>query len=73
MTDFKVGDLVQIDPALVNGGARKSKGVGRVSALRAGGTQALISSWAVNDTVSDWEYTRDLVLVSSGTEDHQHL
>ena len=69
MTDFKVGDLVQIDPALVNGGARKSKGVGRVSALRAGGTQALISSWTANNVASDWEleYTRDLVLVSSGT------
>lgn len=38
MTNFKVGDKAQIDPALVNSGVRKARGIGEVTAIEQGGT-----------------------------------
>lgn len=65
MIDLKVGDKVQVDPALVNGGARKFKGVGTLMQIYAGGTRCVVQwsldmPWAVCDYCA-WE----LVLVSS--------
>lgn len=42
MYDFKPGDKVQIDPALVNGGARVNKGVGVVGWTDRGGTECAV-------------------------------
>ena len=50
MTSFRVGDKVQIDPALVNGGARKARGIGKVTAIELGSTYVVVQ-W------SDGQYT----------------
>lgn len=68
MTNFKVGDKVMLDPALVCGGARKSRGAGVVVATRSGGTRADVR-WSsrhdggdiLNEAIATWE----LVLVSN--------
>lgn len=65
MTNFVVGDKVQIDPALVNGGARKSRGIGRVTAIE-GGTYIRVR-WADGE---DEQYYWSLVLVSNAADDH---
>jgi hypothetical protein len=71
VTDFKVGDKVMLDPALVCGGARRSRGTGTVVAMRSGGTRAYVR-WAsrhdggdtLNEDIATWE----LVLVSNPKE-----
>jgi hypothetical protein len=60
MTNFKVGDKVQIDPALVNGGVRKTRGVGTILNTSDGGTRCCVS-WPDNTT--SYILTRDLVPV----------
>ena len=66
MTNFVVGDKVQIDPALVNGGARKSRGIGEVTAIEQGGTYVWVR-WADGE---DEQYYWSLVLVSNAADDH---
>ena len=65
MYDFKPGDKVQIDPALVNGGARKSKGIGVVMAARDAGTQTFVC-WPSTEHART--PTRDLVPVADTRE-----
>ena len=65
MTDFKAGDLVQIDPALICGGARKSRGVGTILETGDGGTRCCVV-WS--DDAEPYVPTRDLVLVSKSKE-----
>lgn len=65
MTDFKVGDLVQIDPALVCGHAREYRGTGTVRATDRGGTVVHVY-WP--DSSDETVASRDLVLVSKPKE-----
>jgi hypothetical protein len=60
MTDFKIGDKVQIDPALVNSGAREApRGiVGRVAEFSYAGN--VFVEWA---TYSSWQQAWELVRV----------
>jgi threonine dehydrogenase-like Zn-dependent dehydrogenase len=70
MTDFKVGDLVQIDPALVCGGARWYRGTGTVCGVFFGGTKIAVH-WHTDPEgqIADVHYAaRDLVLVSNPKE-----
>ena len=64
MNDFYPGDKVQIDPALVNGGVRRSKGVGTVTARLAGGTKSYVM-WPKDHGGPEVDVkSMDLVLVS---------
>ena len=60
MTDFKVGDKVQIDPALINSGAR-------VAPLGVTGTVANSSFtsevWVEWETHNSWHHSWELVRV----------
>ena len=62
MYDFKPGDKVQIDPALVNSGFRKHRGVGTVVNTREGGTEARII-WPGEGGLYTFSQTRDLIPV----------
>ena len=66
MTNFVVGDKVQIDPALVNGGARKSRGIGEVTAIEQGGTYVWVRWPDELDDQCYWNW--ELVLVSHSRE-----
>lgn len=61
MIDLKVGDKVQVDPALVNGGARHANGAGIITKVGDGGTKCRVQ-WSFGITL---QHTRGLVLVSS--------
>jgi hypothetical protein len=63
MYDFKPGDKVQIDPALVNGGSRKSRGVGVVVDTHRASTETQVS-WYGSTTYGEWYQTRNLVPVA---------
>ena len=65
MYDFKPGDKVQIDPALVNGGARSLHGVGTVTGVHQGATRITVD-WG-NGTVT-YVPSRDLVPVADTRE-----
>ena len=67
MTDFKVGDQVQIDPALVNGRARFSRGVGKILTVSDGGTRVEVL-WPRNNVMS-CAPAHDLVLVGRPEEE----
>ena len=66
MIDLKAGDKVQIDPALVNSGARKALGTGLVTRVYMGGTRCNVQ-WDTlcPDDFMSYYFTRDFVLVSS--------
>ena len=66
MTDFKVGDLVQIDPALVCGHAREYRGTSTVCGVFFGGTKIAVH-WHT-DPEGQHYASRDLVLVSKPKE-----
>ena len=65
MYDFKSGDLVQVDPALIAGKARVSKGVGVVERTANGGTITFVK-WP-DKFIALHERTCDLVPVGGGS------
>ena len=67
MYDFKPGDKVQVDPALVNGGARRNKGIGVVIGTERGGTECAVH-WPDTKNCYVYAQTRDLVPVAGTKE-----
>jgi hypothetical protein len=61
MYDFKPGDQVQVDPALVTGKARVGRGVGVVKEVRRAGTETRVVWSDENNTYGEWTPTHDLV------------
>ncbi len=65
MYDFKIGDKVQVDPALVlSKTSHRARGVGTVERTANGGTSTFVK-WP-NETIASCEQTRDLVPVAGG-------
>ena len=63
MYDFKPGDKVQIDPALVISKLLKRRGIGTVLGTRAAGTEAKVI-WSGDGGLYTFVPTRDLVPVA---------
>ena len=60
MYDFKPGDKVQVDPALVNSKVRQSQGIGIVVETRCGYTETQVR-WPNTTGCGKWHKTHDLV------------
>ena len=67
MYDFKPGDKVQIDPALVNSGLRKRRGIGTVLGARAAGTETKVI-WPGEGGLYVFVPTQDLAPVADTLE-----
>ena len=67
MYDFKPGDKVQVDPALVNSKVRQSQGIGIVVETRCGYTETQVR-WPNTIGYGEWHKTCDLVPVAQMRE-----